>query len=715
MWRAMLSTGLACLIVTCGVTGQDQPPAPSQGDRLLTEYFNNQVSQIESSTFADIESLQDWEAKRSEYRRQLAEMLGLDPMPEKTPLHPVITGTVDHDEFTVENLHFQSRPGLYVTGNLYIPKGLDGPVPTVLYVCGHARVKEDGVSYGNKVAYQHHGIWFARHGYVCLTIDTLQLGEIEGLHHGTYREGMWWWQSRGYTPAGVEAWNCIRALDYLETRPEVDASRIGVTGRSGGGAYSWWIAALDERIRCAVPVAGIASLRNHLLGPYQTSAWNRRETNGHDGCIEGHCDCMYFINTYRWDFPLVAALVAPRPLLISNTDKDSIFPLDGVYDVYKKTQKIYELYDATDQLGLQICEGPHKDTQQLRVHAFQWMNRHLKGDEPLIDVPAEKLFEPQQLRVFDQLPQDQRNTSIQESFVSAAQDADAPETEQEWTDLRQEWMTQLEESVFRGWPADRDIPLQVEQVAQTAGMGLELRTYEYTSQEPWRLTMLIGTREGADLAQVQQVVLVVLDETSWADALPRLRGWFPDFLPGSGVEPVPPEEKVEEWIRNFAPDDLALVALLPRGVGPTAWTSHEKERIHIRRRFALLGQTLDGMRAWDAHRGLLALRAILGHPPVQLEAQASGDAVWWLLAASLFDETIDSLKLGVSDADDRPVFLNISRQLPRSALFMLAADDTTIELTTDLPDEWQFAREATEQPWFEAPIRIRSRKPAGRR
>src|SRR5688500_19927276 len=155
-------------------------------------------------------------------------------------------------------------------------KKIEKPLPTVLYVCGHGQVKTNGVSYGNKVTYQHHGAWFARNGYVCMILDTLQLGEIQGLHHGTHREGMWWWNSRGYTPAGVEGWNSIRALDYLETRKEVDGKRFGVTGRSGGGAYSWWIAALDDRIKAAAPVAGITDLHNHVV----------------DGVVEGHCDCI---------------------------------------------------------------------------------------------------------------------------------------------------------------------------------------------------------------------------------------------------------------------------------------------------------------------------------------------------------------------------------------------------------------------------------------
>src|SRR5216110_2477621 len=107
-----------------------------RGDRLLADYFRDQTAQIGGQCLADVKSALDWEAKKGEYRRQLAEMLGLWPMPEKTDLKPVITGKIDHPQFTVENLHFQSRPGLYVTGNLYIPKNLDKPAPTILYVCG---------------------------------------------------------------------------------------------------------------------------------------------------------------------------------------------------------------------------------------------------------------------------------------------------------------------------------------------------------------------------------------------------------------------------------------------------------------------------------------------------------------------------------------------------------------------------------------------------
>ncbi len=125
---------------------------------------------------------------------------------------------------------------------------------------------------------------------------------------------------------------------------------------------------------------------------------------------------------------MVAALVAPRPLLISNTDKDGIFPLDGVVDVHAKVRKIYRLYDAEDKLGLQITEGPHKDTQELRIHAFRWMNRFLKNDDALIETTATKFFEPEQLRVFDELPADEHVTDLQESFVPAVAVDELPST-----------------------------------------------------------------------------------------------------------------------------------------------------------------------------------------------------------------------------------------------------------------------------------------------
>ena len=410
--------------------------AQSSAEIMLQDYFRWQTTQVAERALAGMGSLEEWKARRESYREQIREMLGLSPLPPRTDLKAAIVGKVESEKFVVEKISLQSLPGLYVTANLYLPRKLAAPAPAILYLCGHARVVKDGIAYGNKANYQHHAAWFAEHGYVALIIDTLDLGEIEGEHHGTYRREWWWWPTRGYTPAGVETWNAVRALDYLATRPEVDMQRIGVTGRSGGGAYTWFLAAVDERPFALVPVAGITDMLNHVV----------------DGAIEGHCDCMYPVNTYGWDFSILAALAAPRPLLLANSDKDRIFPLDGVLRIHGRLKQVYKLFNAEDRLGLLITEGPHRDTQDLQLPAFRWMNRWLRKDDTLIDAAAVRRFSPETVKVFSTLPADQINTTVHESFVPAAPVPPVPGSKDEWGRTSSNWRGLLRDKVFRNWP-----------------------------------------------------------------------------------------------------------------------------------------------------------------------------------------------------------------------------------------------------------------------
>ncbi|MDF1843734.1 MAG: acetylxylan esterase [Rubripirellula sp.] len=649
---------IGLLISASTIRAQSPTFDSSRGDSLVIEYFRNQTEELTTATFAEIQTLDDWTSRRDQYREQLLEMLGLSPFPERTPLNPVVTGSVAHDEgFVVENLQFQSMPGVYVTGNLYRPAEQNEPLPAILYVCGHGAVRKDGVSFGNKVNYQHHGAWFARNGYVCLTIDTIQLGELEGIHHGTYREKMWWWNNRGYTPAGVEAWNCVRALDYLQDREEVNAERLGVTGRSGGGAYSWWIAAIDERIKAAVPVAGITSLKNHVV----------------DGCVEGHCDCMYMVNTYRWDYPMVAALVAPRPLLISNTDKDRIFPLDGVVDVHSKTRRIYDLYEASDQLGLQITEGPHKDTQELRIHAFRWFNRFLKEDVSLIDKSAIKFFEPEQLKVFASLPPDERVTTIHESFVPAVNPKELPQQKNELQRGSLEWMNSLKNHVFRGWPVVNE-PLNV----RITSSSEDLLRVEYDSQAPYRLELFVYRPEGNDAT----LSTYVIDQTRWETLAPALAAAMPEAFT-STTPNLPRWKKICE---QHAGKNIAWI--VPRGVGPTEWSRDLKARTQIRRRFMQIGQTAATMQIYDVRRALQALSSVPNLNWSSLDVHASGEAAFWTLYASLWTTGINQLSL--SDLPirnrDAPDLLNISRFVELPHVVLMAADRVN-EIT--LPSTWE--------------------------
>jgi len=165
----------------------------------------------------EIASREPWERLREQRRQEMLDMLGLDPLPERTPLNVQITGKIDQPEYTIEKIAFESLPKVYVTANLYIPKNREGKLPAVIYVCGHAYSP-----YGSKTVYQRHPITLAKHGYVAMILDPIQIAETFGLHHGVYNNEMYDWYTRGYTPAGVECWNGIRGIDYLLTRAEVD-------------------------------------------------------------------------------------------------------------------------------------------------------------------------------------------------------------------------------------------------------------------------------------------------------------------------------------------------------------------------------------------------------------------------------------------------------------------------------------------------------------
>src|SRR5688572_21649826 len=396
---------------------------------MIQDYLRRETQKVAARFADDLKSPEAWTSKRPRYVEEYFYMLGLSPRPERTPLHPTVTRRLERDDYVVEMVHYQSRPGLYVTGNLYrpakVPQG--ERLPAVFYVCGHSHRGRDG----NKVAYQSHGIWFARHGYVCLVVDSLQLGEIAATHHGTYNLQRWWWHSRGYTPAGVEAWNGIRGIDYLTSRPDVDPQRIAVTGISGGGAATFWIAAADERVKVAVPVSGMADLESYVPNLV----------------INGHCDCMFLYNAYEWPWTRIASLIAPRPMLFVNSDADPIFPMDANERVIDRLERIYSLYGAGDRVDALVSIGGHAYREDIRRGAYRFINAHLKQDSrPVEDSEVDIVSEgskpgpypipPESLRVFPtdaDLPKDQVNTKIDEQFVPLARPtAPAPGEHGQW-------------------------------------------------------------------------------------------------------------------------------------------------------------------------------------------------------------------------------------------------------------------------------------------
>jgi len=619
------------LLLATSLYGQNSiPPAQAEkrtpGDASLTDYFRNEALSLSQRTLTNINTLEDWTTNRAEYRRQLQEMLGLWPMPERGDLKTVVTGRLTNDDFIMEKIQYQASPQLYCTANLFLPRHLTNPAPTILYECGHWRLVTNGISYGNKAVYQIDGAWLARNGYVCMVVDTVLAGEITGIHTGTRDNGLWWWNSRGYTPAGIEAWFGIRALDYLCTRPEVDTNRFGITGHSGGGAYSWTVTALDDRIKVACPLAGMADVQSHML----------------DGVIDSHCDCNFFINIYHWDFPQVAALAAPRPLLIGGTDHDGLFLLDNTERLFGKVKRIYQLYNKPYDIGLAMAPGVHDEVPELRLAVVRWFNRYLKGvtkeTETPIVVDSKKFFTPAEVKAFDTLPTDSINSNIASYFVPMATgEKKSPD------ELRAE----LREKVFSGWPDEATPHFKSASTGMLNGAycfsvdfisdhDIRLRAYlvRYPSQEP--------------LETIQLRVL------SQADCANEFAGSFDAFMRKNALV-------TEEELKKMAATKTGIAFFAPRGVDLTSFSGDEKRLTKIRRRFMLLGQTLDGMRVWDIRCAIKELQT-LNPSPAKIELAADGPMAVNALYASLFEPEVSKLELSnvpQSQATEGPDYLGV--------------------------------------------------------
>ncbi len=620
------ATAVFCLLLLAIPGRAAEPAKPAPGDAMIDAYLAGETEKLSQRFLDGATTRAEWEARRPRLKQEYFEMLGLWPLPERTPLHPTVTGTVERGDVVIEKLHFQSRPGLYVTGNLYRPKAAHGRLPAVLYVCGHSGRGRDG----NKTAFQDHGMWFASNGYICLIIDTLQLGEVPGIHHGTYQYGRWWWQARGYTPAGVECWNGVRAIDYLVGRPDVDAERIAVTGISGGGAATFWIAAADERVKCAVPVSGMSDLESYVTHKV----------------INGHCDCMFLINTYGWNWTTIAALVAPRPLLFCNSDQDAIFPMDGNRRIIARLRKLYAMYDKPELADEHVSHGGHDYRPDLRIAVFGWINKHIKHDTgPVADADALPL-PGKELRVFPEdkdVPKDAINGSIDETFVPKAQ-VKLPEAGK-FAEWKAGLLKQLREKSFRTFPerippATQFTPQAEPPPLRTTQPGIQVHVE--------RLAFL----EGAD-PQDDLVSLIVLN-------------------------PDEDNQAPSRWARRYVYRKQHFV-VTPRDGYPLTCT-HKSPPNYVGRAHALLGQTVDEGRVWDvAAAARWVSTQIDGKEKVRIIGR--GQAGILAAYAALFEPGISEVIIvdPPTSHRDGPIFLNVLRVLDvPEALGLLAPTPLTL-------------------------------------
>jgi len=331
---------------------------------------------IRDQEISKLKTKNDWIARQQLVRDKLKEILG--SFPEKSPLNPKVMGVLKKDGYKVEKIVYESMPGFYVTGCLFMPDKIKKNAPAVLNLIGHEqesfRAELDQVIILNLV----------KKGIIVFTIDPLGQGE-----HVQYFDPEVKFSSIGYSvvehcyfgnqcflsgssSARYFIWDGIRAIDYLITRKEVDAQRIGVTGFSGGGTVTSYLGALDDRVKVAIPSSWSTASRRQL----ETKGAQDSEAEFFHGLAKGIT------------FEDLIEVRAPKPTMLTFTSRDEYLSLQGAREAYAETSRAYELFDKKENLELVEDDSKHWLTPKIRLAIFTFFMKHfnLAGDPSEQDV-----------------------------------------------------------------------------------------------------------------------------------------------------------------------------------------------------------------------------------------------------------------------------------------------------------------------------------------
>ena len=294
----------------------------------------------------------EWMEKSAELREHILVSNGLTPMPEKTPLNAHIFGRIEREDYTVEKVYFEAYPGFFTTGNLYRPKGKQGPFPGIVSPHGHwGRGRLENSEAGSVPG---RCINFAKQGYVIFSYDMVgRVDSGEQINHayGGEREALW-----GLSLMALQLWNAIRSVDFLETLPDVDNDRIGCTGASGGGTQTFMLTAVDDRIKVSAPVNMISA---HMQG----------------GCLcENAPNLRLDISNIE-----IGALMAPKPLLLVSATGD--WTKDTPQVEYPAIRSIYAHFGAEDKLHEVQIDADHNYNKDSREAVYAWFGKWFLGEE----------------------------------------------------------------------------------------------------------------------------------------------------------------------------------------------------------------------------------------------------------------------------------------------------------------------------------------------
>ena len=292
----------------------------------------------------------EWEARIRHLRKQILSAAGLFPMPEKSPLNPQIFGRIENQDYSVEKVYLETFPGYYLGGNLYRPLNREGKFPAVATPHGHwayGRLEHQPL-----VSAPARAINLARQGYVVFSYDMVGYNDTVQTPHvfGERREQLW-----SFGPLGLQLWNSIRVVDFLQSLPDVDPQRIAATGESGGGTQTFLLAAVDDRVKYSAPVNMISAI------------------------MQGGSPCENAPNLRLGTFNAeIAAMMAPRPMLMVSATGD--WTKNTPREEYPAIRAIYELYGESNKLETIQIDAPHNYNGASREAVYRFFGKHILGE-----------------------------------------------------------------------------------------------------------------------------------------------------------------------------------------------------------------------------------------------------------------------------------------------------------------------------------------------
>ncbi len=318
-------------------------------------------------------TLKEWAVYRTKLRNEVINKANVR-IDNNLPLNIKETGSVKMKNYVIKNITFQTRPGVYATANLFIPDG-PGPFPAVINMLGHwTKGKID--STGPQAV----GHTLATNGYVCLTVDPWGAGE-RGTKHGIYEyHGANLGASLmniGEPLIGIQISDNMRGIDLLCSLPNVDSTKIGATGASGGGNQTMWLSAVDERVKADVPVVSVGTFESYIM--------------------ESNCICEQLPDglTFTEEAGIVA--LSNAPLLINHNQESNptFFPAE-MLRTYNNARNIFHLANREISFGYRLFDLPHGYEREDREAMLGWFDLHLKGTGdglPRMEIPFEQLPE----------------------------------------------------------------------------------------------------------------------------------------------------------------------------------------------------------------------------------------------------------------------------------------------------------------------------------